>query len=97
LSAAIANAGDALEIEKDKWRSKFEKRKGRIAQAHLVVTRQVRDGVGGREGRRKQKISEGTSQAERDREAGLANAAATLTDFKTKLTESCGVFNLLEV
>ncbi len=96
LSAAIANAGDALEIEKDKWRSKFEKRKAWITQAHLVVTRDVREGVGGREGRRKQKISESSTQAERDREAGLADAAVKLADFKTKLTESREAFDRLE-
>ena len=85
-----------FKAEKAKWQSKFEKRKVRITQAHLVVTKQVREGVGGREGRRKQKISEGSTQAERDREAGLANAASTLADFKAKLTESREAFDLLE-
>ena len=96
LSAASASAGDTLEIEKDKWQSKFEKRKAQITQAHLVVTRQVREGVGGREGRRKQTIQEGTSQAERDREEGLANAATTLADLKASLAESDETFKLLE-
>ncbi len=96
LAVAIADAEDAFEVEKDKRRSKFEKRKARITQAHLVVTKQVREGVGGREGRRKQKISEGSTQAERDREAGLANTVATLADFKTKLAENREAFNLLE-
>ena len=96
LAVAIADAETAFETENDKWRSKFEKRKARISQAHLVVTKQVREGVGGREGRRKQKISESSTQAERDREAGLANATATLADFKTKLGESREAFNPLE-
>ena len=92
LAVAIADAEAAFEIEKAKWQSKFEKRKARITQAHLVVTKQVREGVGGREGRRKQKIRESSTQAERDREAGLANAVATLADFKTKLAESREAF-----
>jgi DNA segregation ATPase FtsK/SpoIIIE-like protein len=96
LAVAIADAEDAFETEKRKWQSKFEKRKAWITQAHLVVTKQVREGVGGREGRRKQKIQEGSTQAERDREAGLADAAATLADFKTRLTGSRDAFNLLE-
>ena len=96
LAVAITDAEDDFEIEKKRWQAKFEKRKARITQAHLVVTKQVREGVGGREGRRKQKIQEGTSQAERDREAGLANAAATLADFKAKLADSREVFNVLE-
>jgi hypothetical protein len=96
LAVAIADAEDAFEVEKDKRRSKFEKRKARITQAHLVVTKQVREGVGGREGRRKQKISEGSTQAERDREAGLANTVATLADFKTKLADNCEALNRLE-
>ncbi|HYA78944.1 MAG TPA: hypothetical protein VED19_00370, partial [Candidatus Nitrosopolaris sp.] len=96
LAVAIADAEEDFEIEKKRWQTKFDKRKAWITQAHLVVTRQVREGVGGREGRRKQKIQESSSQAERDREARLANAVATLTDFKTKLTENSGAFNGLE-
>ncbi len=96
LAVAIDDAGAAFEIEKVKWQSKLEKRKARITQAHLVVTRQVREGVGGREERQKQKIQKGSTQAEQDREAGLANAAATLADFKTKLAESREAFNVLE-
>jgi DNA segregation ATPase FtsK/SpoIIIE, S-DNA-T family len=96
LAVAIADTETDFEIEKAKWQSKLEKRKARITQAHLVVTRQVREGVGGREERRKRKIQEGSTQAERDREAGLANAAATLADFKTKLAESREAFNPLE-
>ncbi len=96
LAVAIAAAGAAFQIEKGEWRSKFERRKSRITQAHLVVTKQVREGVGGREGRRKQKIQEGSTQAERNREAGLAKAVATLADFKTELAESREAFNLLE-
>ena len=96
LAVAIADAEEDFEIEKAKWQSKCEQRKARITQAHLVVTTQVREGVGGREGRRKQKLQEGSTQAERDREAGLTNAVAALADFKTKLTESREAFNLLE-
>ncbi|MGD0744706.1 MAG: hypothetical protein ABSA45_06085, partial [Verrucomicrobiota bacterium] len=96
LAVAIADAEEDFEIQKAKWESKFEKRKALITQAHLIVTQQVREGVGGREGRRKQKIREGSTQAEHDREAELAATAATLADFKTKLTGSREAFDLLE-
>ena len=96
LAVAIADIETDFEIEKAKWQSKLEKRKARITQAHLVVTKQVREGVGGREGRRKQKISESSTRAERDREAGLANAVEALANFKTKLAESCAAFDVLE-
>ncbi|HXR03748.1 MAG TPA: hypothetical protein VN836_03475, partial [Verrucomicrobiae bacterium] len=85
LAVAIADVEEDFEIEKSKWRAKFEKRKGWISQAHLVTTRQIREGEGGREGYRKQRIQEGLSQAERDRESKLANTAAALEDAKIKL------------
>ena len=96
LSAEMADAEDAFEVEKGTAQSGFEKRKAWITQAHLVVTKQLREGVGGREERRKQKIQEGSSQAERDRETGLANAVAALADFKTKLAESHESLGVLE-
>jgi hypothetical protein len=74
LSAAIADAEAAFENEKEKWRVKSDKRKEWIGRAHLVTTRQIREGEGGREGYRKQRIQEGLRQAEHDREMGLANA-----------------------
>jgi hypothetical protein len=96
LSTAIADAEAAFETEKDRWRAKLEKRKGWIGQAHLITTRQIREGEGGREGLRKQGIQEGLSQAERDRETALANAAAALADFKNRLAASREVVAPLE-
>ena len=96
LSAAIADTETAFEAEQSQWRAKFEKRKARITQAHSVVTRQVREGVGGREGRTKEKLQEGSTGAERGREAGLANAAAALSEFNAKLDKNRETFALLE-
>jgi hypothetical protein len=96
LSKAVTDAEAAFENEKEKWRAKFEKRKEWITQAHLVTTRQIREGEGGREGSRKQRIQEGMSQTERDRETGLANAVAALAEFKTRLGASREAIGPLE-
>jgi len=85
LAVAVADAEEDIGIEKNRWQAKFEKRKAWIGHAHLVTTRQIREGEGGREGYRKQRIQEGASQAERDRESGLSNAATALEDLRTKM------------
>ncbi|MGA3163123.1 MAG: FtsK/SpoIIIE domain-containing protein [Verrucomicrobiota bacterium] len=92
LTESLAGAEAAFEAEKDKWRSKFESRKTRINQAHTAACKQIREGIGGFERR----IRENLTQAERDRDAELANAAVTWEDFNTKLAESRGAFEPLE-
>jgi hypothetical protein len=95
LSERIADAEAGLDAEKKNCRSKFEKRKARITQAHLTCNRQVMEGTD-REGRQKHWLQKSTVDAERNRDAGLANAAATLDNFKIKLAESREIFALLE-
>jgi hypothetical protein len=95
LSERITDAEAGLDAEKKNCRSKFEKRKARITQAHLTCNRQVMEGTD-REGRQKHWLQKSTVDAERNRDAGLANAAATLDNFKIKLAESREIFALLE-
>ena len=95
LSERIADAETGLEAERKNYRAKFEKRKARITQAHLTCTRQVMEGTD-REGRQKHRLQTSAMAAERKRDADLANAAATLENFKIKLAESREVFVLLE-
>ena len=87
LAVAIADAEEDFGIEQNRWLAKFEKRKAWIGQAHLVTTRQIREGEGGREGYRKQRIQESLGQVEQSREAGLGKTAAALEDTRTKLAQ----------
>ena len=95
LSERIADAEAGLDAEKKNCRAKFEKRKARITQAHLTCNRQVMEGTD-REGRQKHWLQKSTVDAERNRDAGLANTAAELENFKIKLAESRETFVLLE-
>jgi len=95
LSERIAGAETGLEAEKKNCRSRFERRKARISQAHLTCNRQVMEGTD-REGRQKHGLQTSTMAAERKRDAELANAAANLENFKIKLAESREAFVLLE-
>ena len=95
LSERIADAETGLEAEKKNCRSRFERRKARIAQAHLTCNRQVMEGTD-LEGRQKHRLQTSAMAAERNRDTDLANAAATLENFKIKLAESREVFVLLE-
>jgi hypothetical protein len=95
LSERIAGAETGLEAEKKNCRSKFERRKARINQAHLTCNRQVMEGTD-REGRQKHGLQKSTLDAERKRDAELANAAVTLENFKIKLAASREAFMLLE-
>ena len=95
LSERIADAETGLAAERKNYRAKFEKRKARITQAHLTCTRQVMEGTD-REGRRKHQLQTSSMGVERKRDADLANAAATLDNFKIKLAASREIFVLLE-
>jgi len=95
LSERIADAETGLEAEKKNCRARFEKRKARITQAHLTCNRQVMEGTD-REGRQKHWLQKSTVDAERNRDAGLANAATALDNFKIKLAASREAFVLLE-
>jgi hypothetical protein len=95
LSERIAGAETGLEAEKKHCRSKFERRKARIAQAHLTCNRQVMEGTD-LEGRQKHRLQTSALGAERNRDAELANAAVTLENFKIKLAESRAAFVVLE-
>jgi DNA segregation ATPase FtsK/SpoIIIE-like protein len=95
LSERIADAETGRQAERKNYRARFEKRKARIAQAHLTCNRQVMEGTD-REGRHKHWLQKSTVDAERKRDADLANAAAALENFKIKLADNRGVFVLLE-
>ena len=95
LSERIADAETGLAAERKRCRARFEKRKARINQAHLTCNRQVMEGTD-REGRHKHWLQKSTVDAERQRDASLSNAAATLENFKIKLAASREAFAPLE-
>ncbi len=95
LSERIADAKNQLEADRKNSRAKFEKRKARITQAHLTCNRQVMEGTD-REGRHKHWLQKSTVDAERKRDAALANAANALQNFNVKLAERRDSFLALE-
>jgi S-DNA-T family DNA segregation ATPase FtsK/SpoIIIE len=95
LAGRIAEAEAAFEAEKKHLRSKFERRKARINQAHLVCNREVMEGTD-RSGRRKQGLERGAMEAEQNRQTELAESTARLENFKTRLTENYAGFASLE-
>ena len=96
LGARIADAEAALLSEKERQQARFEKRKARINQAHFTVRKRVMDGVNTEEGRRKYKIQEGTLEAERRRETGLANAVTVFSEFNQKAADAHHALTVLE-
>jgi DNA segregation ATPase FtsK/SpoIIIE-like protein len=95
LAEGLAGAEAAFETEKHKLQSKFERRKRRITQAHLICTQQVTEGTD-RAGRRQRQIQEGSMDTERRRDTELANAAAKLENLQARLAENREVFDRLE-
>ena len=95
LAERIAAAEAVFETEKQKLQSKFERRKRRITQAHLICTQQVEEGTD-RAGRRQRKIQESAMETERLRDTELANAAAELERLQATLAETREGFVLLE-
>ncbi len=95
LAERIAGAEAAFEAAKHALQSKFERRKSRITQAHLICTQQVAEGTD-RAGRRQRQIQEGSMDTERRRDTELANAAAKLEKFQARLAETREGFVLLE-
>jgi ABC-type multidrug transport system fused ATPase/permease subunit len=92
LTEDLAGVETAFETEKDRWRSQFESRKARINNARTAASKRVREGIG----RFNQRIRENLTQAERDRDTELANAAVVWEDFNTRLAESRESFEPLE-
>jgi len=96
-SAEILSGAEAAgETEKKNLRSRFERRKGRITQAHLTCNRQVMEGTD-RAGRRQQGLQRSAMDTERQKEEDLAASTARLQDFQTRLAESYAGFAPLEM
>ncbi len=95
LTERIAGTDAVFEAEKQKLQSKFERRKSRITQAHLICTQQVAEGTD-RAGRRQRQIQKGSLDTERRRDTELADAAAKLESLQAKLAETREGFVLLE-
>jgi DNA segregation ATPase FtsK/SpoIIIE, S-DNA-T family len=63
----------------------YERRKAKIARARTLSKGQSLDRIEGRTGARKYELQKQLLRAERDRDAGLQNAAATCNQFKNDL------------
>src|SRR5690348_13036630 len=61
----LANAQAAHASAKDRWQTRFERRKVRINEAHKSARRKVVDQISEQEGRRKYRIQESAFEADR--------------------------------
>jgi hypothetical protein len=77
-------------------RSKYARRKARIAAAHKATQKWWFKEVENREGGRKHKLQTETLQATRNRETGLAKTESAWTEFKETLTAELGALVDLE-
>jgi len=96
LAAELAAAEASFEERKQKCQARFGRRKVRINQAHSVVSQQVLQEVSGQEGDLKKRVRTNSTEAERRRDAELANAAMAFENLQQKLDGSNEAFTQLE-
>ncbi|HTQ49548.1 MAG TPA: FtsK/SpoIIIE domain-containing protein [Candidatus Acidoferrales bacterium] len=85
---ALAAAEAALAEEKNRGNARFEMRKVQINRAHSMLSQRVFEEGSEQEGELKTKIRKNSAEAERRREAELADAAAAFENLQKKLDES---------
>jgi hypothetical protein len=85
LSAAVAEAEAASQTVKAAAVARFEKRKALITRAYQKSRDQAVENVEKETGHRKYELQKKMLQSAKDRETGLANAAAALAEFKANL------------
>jgi ABC-type multidrug transport system fused ATPase/permease subunit len=95
-AADLAALETALEEEKRQWHARFDRRKDRINRAHSALSQQVLDEGSEQEGALKQRIRRNSTEAERRRDADLANAAMAFESFQQKLNETDAEYARLE-
>jgi len=86
LAAAFTEAEAAFAAARDAAVAKYEARKARIGKAYQSSKEQGLADIETQTGTRKYELQKKMLQAERDRAAGLANAATTLEEFKANLS-----------
>ncbi len=85
LTAGIADADTSFHAAKEIAIAKYERRKAQISQARKTSKEQTLERIEGKTGNRKYELQKKLIQSERNRDTGLANAAATLEEFKNNL------------
>jgi hypothetical protein len=80
------NAAAALESEKARLQSRFEKRKARIARANASVSQRVTHAIAECDAEWKERTQQGVAAAEVHREAELANATVDYNNFQQNLS-----------
>jgi DNA segregation ATPase FtsK/SpoIIIE, S-DNA-T family len=93
----IEKLGDAVDQEKAAFAERkqrrqalYERRKARINDAHAAVRKRLLDEIGEQHGQMRYKIQESTLDAERRRDAALANTVVTLEHFRRATAEAAG-------
>src|SRR5207247_8779068 len=96
LAANLAEADASFEKAKRTLLANFEKRKTRIGKAFQSSKEQGLKRIDDEVGARKYELQKKMLQAERDREAGVSAATATLQEIKTRLAAELASLNKLE-
>ena len=96
LAAARDEAESAFAAAKAAAEAKYERRKGWIGQAYQNSKEKRLAGIENQTGAQKYELQKTALQAERDRDAGLATAAATLEAFRASLAAEQPALALLE-
>ena len=79
------NAAAALEVEKARLQSRFEKRKARITRANASVSQRVTHAIAECDAEWKERTQQGVAAAEVHREAALVNATTDHDNFQQNL------------
>ncbi|MDB6108355.1 MAG: translocase FtsK, partial [Pedosphaera sp.] len=96
LAAETSEAEAAFQTAKEAAVARFGALKSRISEARTRSKEQALEKIDGRVGQRKYELQKLMLQAERTREAGLANTAAAFEEFKISVTHENEALVVLE-
>ena len=92
-----AHAADALETEKKRLQSRFEKREARLQRVQIAISQWVTDEISERDSEWKEHTRQSVLTAEQRCQEDLAAAAAAHENFQQNLAEAGGVMEQLQI
>ena len=96
LGAAISDAEAAFAAANEAAKANYERRKTWIGKAYQASKEKCLADIENQTGTRKYELQKQMLQAERDRDAGLANAATELEEFRANLAAEQAALSLIE-
>ncbi len=86
FSERITQAAVGFQTGTEACRSRFERRKTKINQAHYAARKRILEAISEQEGRQKNRIQENVLEAERRRDTERRNAESALEEFNLRLS-----------